>query len=83
MTEACRVCPTRVFDEASRLLGSSLGEIVPPQAQTHLLNAQRELLLALAVTIEHNTSRASGQRRRRGAGGAKAATKRPRRVELD
>jgi len=75
--------PARVMEEASHLLGTSLSDVVPPQAQTHLLNAQRELLLALAVTIEHHTSRASGQGRRRGSTGAKSTTKRPRKVELD
>ena len=86
MTEPSRAGPARLLEETSRLVGASLNEIVPPQAQTHLLNAQRELLLALAVTIEHNTSRAArsprGARRTSGAG-AKKSTNRPKRVELD
>ena len=56
MTDACRVCPTRLVDEASRILGTSLGDLVPPEAQRHLLIAQRELLLALAAMIEHATA---------------------------
>ena len=57
MTEACRACPTRLVDEASRILGTSFSDIVPPEAQRHLLIAQRELLLALAAMIEHHTQR--------------------------
>ena len=83
MSEPFHVSPARVMEEAAHLLGTSFSDIVPPQAQTHLLNAQRELLLALAVTIEHHTSRASGQRRRRSGTAAKSATKRPRKGELD
>ena len=48
-------CPTRLVDEASRLLGTSFSDLVPPEAQRHLLIAQRELLLALAAMIEHHT----------------------------
>jgi hypothetical protein len=70
------------MEEASRLVGTSMNDIVPPQAQVHLLNAQRELLLAVAVTIEHNTSRRSAQRRR-GARSSTAVSRRPSRVQLD
>ena len=81
MSEACRACPARLVDEAGRLVGLSLSDLVPPQAQVHLFNAQRELLLALAVTLEHNTSGRAGP----GAGArARARSRRaPSRVELD
>ncbi|HWF56979.1 MAG TPA: hypothetical protein VG520_01340 [Candidatus Dormibacteraeota bacterium] len=74
--------PNKVLSDAARLLASSLGELVPPEAQLHLLNAQRELLLAIAVIIEHNSGRTP--RRPRAAGTArKPATRRPKRVKLD
>ena len=86
MNEACQLCPARVAQSASNLLGITLGDIVPSEAQRHLLNAQRELLLAVVLTIEHNTSRAGrpptsaqGGRKRR----APAASRRPKRVELE
>ncbi len=82
MTEACRVCPGRLVEEAGRLMGTSLSDIVPPQAQLHLFNAQRELLLAIAVTLEHNTARAGGGRRGSGAK-SKRASRTPSRVELE
>ena len=83
MSEACRGCPARLVEEAGRLLGTSISDIVPPEAQVHLFNAQRELLLAVAATIEHNTSRGTPRARRRQPRGAKAQTRRPSRVELD
>ena len=52
---------------------------MPPEAQLHLLNAQRELLLALTVTVEHHLR----QQRARAAGDEAREQQRPRRVELD
>lgn len=65
--------------EAAQLLGEALGELVPPEAQAHLLNAQRELLLALTVTVEHHLR----EQRARTARDEQRETRRPRRVELD
>lgn len=83
MSEPCAVDPGKVVSDVMRLLASSLNDFVPPEAQLHLLNAQRELLLALAVIIEHNSTRTP----RRPRGGARApgaaAKRRPKRVELD
>jgi len=88
MTEACRVCPTRLVDEASRILGTSFGDLVPPEAQRHLLIAQRELLLALAALIEHHTQHQQEptepptRGRRRSRSGTERS-RRPSRVELE
>jgi hypothetical protein len=73
----------RLADDIGHRLGLVLGDVIPPEAQKHLLNAQRELLLAIVVTIEHNASRGQptkpgGKRRTR-----KTASPRPARVELD
>jgi hypothetical protein len=78
MTDAARLA-----DDITHRLGTVLGDVIPPEAQKHLLNAQRELLLALVVTIEHNASR--GQPAKPGASrrGRKSASPRPSRVELD
>jgi hypothetical protein len=87
MTEPCRVCPTRLVDEASRILGTSFGELVPPEAQRHLLIAQRELLLALAAMIEHHTQPpATGEPTAPGRKRSRSGTersRRPSRVELE
>jgi hypothetical protein len=78
------VSPSKVLSEAAHLLATSLGEIVPPEAQLHLLNAQRELLLAIVVVIEHNSGRTPRRPRGRSTKArAKPATRRPKRVELD
>ncbi|MEA2637552.1 MAG: hypothetical protein QOE18_609 [Chloroflexota bacterium] len=92
MTDACRVCPARFVDEATRVLGTSLGDLVPPEAQRHLLNAQRELLLAVAAMIEHHTQTASAAEPSpagtRGRGGKRTRgdtgrSRRPAPVELE
>jgi hypothetical protein len=89
MTDQCRVCPTRLMDEAGKLLGTSFSDLVPPDAQRHLLAAQRELLLAVAAMIEHHTSHQepdsdetpSGGRKRSRSGTGRS--RRPSRVELE
>jgi hypothetical protein len=88
-----RLDPAKLVDEATRLLGSSLGDLIPPAAQRHLLNAQRELLLAVAALIEHHMQSPeedseapadgapsrTGKRTRAGTG----RSRRPSRVELE
>ncbi|HEY6468392.1 MAG TPA: hypothetical protein VI434_01365 [Candidatus Dormibacteraeota bacterium] len=87
-----RLDPAKLVDDATRLVGSSLGELIPPAAQRHLLNAQRELLLAVAALIDHHMQSSdepeepadgakgrSGKRTRAGTG----RSRRPARVELE
>lgn len=64
-----------LLDEAVGRIASSLSEVIPPEAVSHLLRAQRELLLAAAAVLEHNTPRSGGGRRR--------SAKRPARVSLE
>ena len=72
----------RLLEDAGRLIGASVSEFVPPDAQLHLFNAQRELLLAFAAVIEHNAQR-SIRNPRAPRAGAKRAARRPSRVTLD
>ncbi len=72
----------KLLSDAARLVASSLSELVPPEAQLHLLNAQRELLLAVAAIIEHNSGRTARRPRARKST-TKPASRRPKRVELD
>jgi hypothetical protein len=86
-TDAVWTQATRLVDEASRLLGSSFGDLVPPDAQRHLLIAQRELLLALAAIIEHHTQQPEPDEpktpgRKRARSGSERS-RRPSRVELE
>jgi hypothetical protein len=69
------MCPGRLLVDAGQLLGSTVSELIPPEAQVHLLNAQRELLLALKLTLDHHRHHAEGAER--------AARRRPVRVEID
>jgi hypothetical protein len=81
VTDGAFPLPGRIVEEAGHLFS----EIVPPEAQTHLLNAQRELLLAVAITIEHNASRrpTSPRAKPRRRARTKPAERRPSRVELE
>jgi len=50
-------------------LNSAVKDVVPPEAHEHLLNAQRELLLAVKATVDHHlktqqSEQTSRQRRR-------------------
>lgn len=76
MNEACRACPVRLLGETAQLLQHAVDDVVPPEAQVHLLNAQRELLLAVKVTAEHHLHRDQERRRR-------AQRRRPVRLELE
>lgn len=72
------MCPGRIATEAAQLAGTAFSELVPPEAQLHLLNAQRELFMALKVTIEHHAQRSHAEERR-----ARRQARRPVRVELE
>ncbi len=54
MTEAERLA--RLAHEFSNRLGSAVKDMVPPEAQHHLFNAQRELLTALFLIYEHQAA---------------------------
>ena len=55
-----------VSELASRM-GSLVQDMVPPSAQVHLLNAQRELITALVLIYENRVSGDAGGRGRRTA----------------
>jgi hypothetical protein len=84
MTESARGSASTggLIEDAVRLIVESFTEVVPTEAQLHLLNAQRELLLALAITIDHNASRSLSNPR-----GARKSTPKgrpkPSRVTID
>jgi hypothetical protein len=42
-------------------LNSALKDVIPPEAQLHLLNAQRELLTAVFLIYEHQVAARRGQ----------------------
>jgi hypothetical protein len=61
-------------NELGSRVGHLLSDMVPPAAQVHLLNAQRELITALMLIYEHRvTSTPGGGRRRAAPTGARRA----------
>ena len=52
-----RVFPTGLVEDALRGVAGAVKEVVPIDAQLHLLAAQRELVLAVAALIEHHVDR--------------------------
>jgi hypothetical protein len=71
-----------LLNELGSRVGSLVSEMVPPAAQVHLLNAQRELITALVLIYENRVTTGSGRQTRRGgrASGASTARRAPRRV---
>jgi len=66
-----------LVNELATRAGNLLTDMVPPSAQVHLLNAQRELITALVLIYEHRVSSGVTPSSRRGGGGGGAAAKRP------
>jgi hypothetical protein len=64
-------------------INSAIKDVIPPEAQIHLLNAQKELLTALFLIYEHQvggrrqTPQKSARRR------ARAARSRATRIQVD
>jgi hypothetical protein len=67
-----------LVNELGSRVSNLLTDMVPPSAQVHLLNAQRELITALVLIYEHRVTTGSGGRSRGSAGGARRATTRKR-----
>ena len=67
-----------LVSELGTRMSNLLSDMVPPSAQVHLLNAQRELITALVLIYEHRVTTASDERPRRRAAGAKGAAPRRR-----
>jgi hypothetical protein len=71
-----------LVNELASRVGNLLSDMVPPSAQVHLLNAQRELITALVLIYEHRVTTGSAPRssRRSGGSGGTASRRSPRRV---
>jgi len=68
-----------LVNELATRVGNLLSDMVPPSAQVHLLNAQRELITALVLIYENRVTSGTGARARR-SGGTRRAARSPRRV---
>ena len=68
-----------LVNELGTRVSQLLTDMVPPAAQVHLLNAQRELITALMLIYEHRvTTPPPGGRRRVAAGESRPAAPRRR-----
>ena len=61
-----------LVNELASRAGHLVTDMVPPAAQVHLLNAQRELITALMLIYEHRVTGASD-----GRAGARVGVRRP------
>lgn len=66
-----------LISELGSRVGQVLGDMVPPSAQVHLLNAQRELITALVLIYEHRVTVGSAGGAARRTAGRAPARKRP------
>lgn len=69
--------------EAAYRIGGMVREFVPPEAQLHLLNAQRELLTALFLIYEHQAQTRRKPEPRRAVGSKRESSARLRRIDID
>ena len=65
-----------LVNELGTRVGHLLSDMVPPAAQVHLLNAQRELITALMLIYEHRVTTNPVGRGRRGATPSRTAARR-------
>jgi hypothetical protein len=79
MSDSIGEIPLRIFEEAAR----QVGKVVPPEAASHFLAAQRELVLGITALIEHGSRPASTATRGRRAPSGGSRARRPRRVPVD
>jgi len=65
-----------LVNELGSRVGHLVSDMVPPAAQVHLLNAQRELITALMLIYENRVSAGSGGRTRGGPSARRAPARR-------
>ena len=72
-----------LVNELGSRVGHVLSDMVPPAAQVHLLNAQRELITALMLIYEHRVRVAGPAARSRRARPRRRITKRDRKIPIE
>ncbi|HEY0829899.1 MAG TPA: hypothetical protein VGE99_02075 [Candidatus Dormibacteraeota bacterium] len=72
-----------LINELGSRVSNVLSEMVPPAAQVHLLNAQRELITALMLIYENRVAPAPGTKRVRRARSTRRTTKRDSKIRID
>jgi len=72
-----------LINELGSRVGHVLSDMVPPAAQVHLLNAQRELITALMLIYENRVAPEPTARRARRATARRRSTKRDTKIPID
>ena len=72
-----------LLNELGSRVGSVVSDMVPPAAQVHLLNAQRELITALMLIYENRVAPAPATKRARRARAHRRTTKRDSKIPID
>jgi hypothetical protein len=79
MSDSPNVIPLWLLEEAA----SRLSKLVPPEAVSHFLNAQREVVLGITALLEQGKPPASSSSRGRRTPSTTVRSRRPRRVIVD
>jgi hypothetical protein len=72
-----------LINELGSRVGHVLSDMVPPAAQVHLLNAQRELITALMLIYEHRVGAAPLAPRTRRSRPRRRTTARDRKIPIE
>jgi hypothetical protein len=72
-----------LVNELGSRVGNVLADVVPPAAQVHLLNAQRELITALMLIYENRVAPTPSTKRVRRARAARRTTRRDSKIDID
>jgi hypothetical protein len=64
-----------LVNELGTRVSHLLSDMVPPSAQVHLLNAQRELITALVLIYEHRVTTGTSSQPRRSTAKARPASR--------
>lgn len=72
-----------LLNELGTRIGGVVSDMVPPAAQVHLLNAQRELITALMLIYENRVAPVPTTKRVRRARATRRSTKRDSKIPID
>jgi hypothetical protein len=79
MSDSPNPIPLWLLEEAGR----RLAKLVPPEAVSHFINAQREVVLGITALLESDTPPATTSSRGRRVPTTRVRSRRPRRVIVD
>ena len=72
-----------LINELGSRVGNVLSDMVPPAAQVHLLNAQRELITALMLIYENRVAPVPSTKRVRRARATRRTSRRDSKITID